>query len=123
MKITSLTVSGVSFPASSAIDYSKNKVWSKNTGRTATGKMVGSIKVIKKKLEITYNYLTQAQIQEMDAVVSSMTAYHKVKFYDITENKEVEFTGYFGDATYPIYGYGAGGKPVVTGYKISIIEQ
>lgn len=123
MKITSLTVSGVSFPPSSEINYSKNKIWSKNTGRTSTGKMVGSIKAIKKKLEITYNYLTQAQVQKIDAVVSSTTAFHKVKFYDVTSDKEEEFNGYFGDATYPIYGYGYDGNPVVTGYKVSIIEK
>ena len=49
-------------PALNGIEESQEKIWSKNTGRTSSGKMTGDIVTTKLKLKIKYPVLTIEQI-------------------------------------------------------------
>lgn len=121
--VSYLKVDGVMFPPLSANQPSNNKIWSQDAGRSTTGKMQGKIICIKRKLELKWNYLTEHQIQTISRKIDSKTEWHKIEYYDVTKGELVEFTGYFGDSTYPIYGLDQQKNICVTGMAISIIER
>ena len=51
--ISAVIIEGVTFPvAYNGYTYSRNKIWSKNTGRNDYGEMVGTIVAIKDKIEL-----------------------------------------------------------------------
>lgn len=125
INIGHLKVDGVTFPLPSANGFklSKNKVWSSNAGRTATAKFVGHIVANKRKLEITYNVLTQKQVEKISNVIDSTKSYHTVEYYDITKGQNQSFTGYCSDGVYPLYGFAQNGDVIVTGCSFSFVEQ
>lgn len=122
-RIGYLKVDGVEFPPSSARNMNYEKIWSANTGRTAKGKMTGSIVANKRKIEDTINYLKEEQVKKISDIMDTTKAFHNIEYYDITKNKNMTMIGYFGDSSYPIYGFDAMGNPCVTGFSFSIIEQ
>ena len=119
-------LNGVELPIkSNGYKHSRNKIWSKNTGRTNSGKMVGSILAIKEKVEITFLPLTPAQAKIIDDVVNDIdnpfvTA--KIIFVDGTEK---EITAYTGDISYSWVStrLGESKNGLITGSTLSIIEQ
>ena len=59
------------------------KIWSKNTRRTASAKMVGDIKALKTTLDIAWEEMTQEQITSLDKAVSDISAsFFSVTFLD-----------------------------------------
>ena len=66
-------IEGVKFPvAYNGYTYSRNKIWSKNTGRNDYGEMVGTIVDIKDKVELQLPPLTGEQALLLDNVVSDI---------------------------------------------------
>lgn len=118
-----LKVGTTTFKSVSTLTLSNNKIWSTDTGRTATGKMTGKIIDVKKKLEVSWKYLTKEEVNTISKLVDSKTAFHTIEYYDIAKNKIGSFTGYFGDGTYPVYGFDAQRNACVTGMSLSIIEK
>lgn len=112
----------VATPAENGISIGRYKTWSENSGRTESGKAIGTIKYQKYKLEIQWNKLTAAQIKKIDDIVSDKSnPFVPVKFRNIDGTMK-EITCYFGDSVMPVYRY-KDGKAVVDGYKLSAIEQ
>lgn len=112
----------VALPAKNGISIGRYKTWSENSGRTVSGKAIGTIKYIKYKLEITWNELTADEIEKIDKIVSDKKSpFIPVKFRDLTGNMK-QITCYFGDSVMPVYRY-IDEKPIVDGYKLSAIEQ
>lgn len=69
--ISAVIIEGVTFPvAYNGYTYSRNKIWSKNTGRNDYGEMVGTIVAIKDKVELQLPPLTGEQALLLDNVVS-----------------------------------------------------
>lgn len=120
-----LKVDNVAFPPISAdgLVEGKQKIWSTNTGRTVSGKMVGTIVGIKRKLEITYKVLTKEQVATISNAIDNKTEWHTIEYFSAVDNGVVSFTGYFGDNSYPIYGTSINGEVLVTGISFSIIER
>ena len=109
-------------PAENGLSIGRYKTWSENSGRTESGKAIGTIKYIKYKLEIQWDKLTESQMKQIDDIVSDIsTPFTKVKFRNIDGNMK-EITAYFGDSVMPVYMY-KDGKSIVDGYKLSTIEQ
>lgn len=64
---------GIEMPTPASIEYSNNKLWSQNTGRsTATGLNVGDIITIKKKLVISWTWLTGEQTELLNSFISNV---------------------------------------------------
>lgn len=112
----------VATPVENGITRSVNKTWSENSGRTSAGKAVGTIKYIKKKLEITWGMLSASELKKIEDVANDKDKPFKEVKYREVDGKMQTITCYFGDSVAQIYRY-QDGKAQVTGYKISAIEQ
>lgn len=119
-----LIMDGITMPTPkyNGFKISKNKIWSKNTGRNDYGDMVGNIIKIKRKVEITFPPLTPAQTALLDSVVSSTTSYHTLSYTDEAGNITT-MTVYFNDPVYPILGTNIHGKQINDGVGVNAIEQ
>lgn len=112
----------VATPKEDGISLGRYKTWSENSGRTDEGKAIGTIKYIKTKLEISWDTLTSADIIKIDNIVSNKSKpFVSVKFRGL-DGEFKTITTYFGDSVIPITRY-KNGKPVISGYKLSTIEQ
>lgn len=109
-------------PAHKGVTISTNKIWSANTGRTSTGKMVGTIVATKAKLEIKWPPLTQDEVALIESVVSDASKpFVAVEYTDAT-GTTVSKTMYFGDVTYTQYSWSDGIR-YITDVSVSAIEQ
>lgn len=59
-------------PKVGGISRKSEKIWSKNTGRTATARMQGTIIAIKKTLSISWPALTQAEQELIESQISNV---------------------------------------------------
>lgn len=110
-------------PKQGGFSISKNKIWSRNAGRNDAGSMVGTIIAVKKKIEIEWPPLTTDQVHLIDSIVSDPdNPFVPVEYTDEAGNV-TEITGYFGDVSYPVYSMNAAGKQIISGVKLSGIEQ
>ena len=98
---------GVTLPSPDAVTASDEIVWSANTGRAASGKMLGDVVADKKTFAITWGVLTRAELQiirnalqsgfhpfvlEEDGTVTTIQAYRGTI--------SAELLGSFGGVTY-----------------------
>ena len=74
-----LTINGYTPPATDKGGYkvTENKIWSKNTGRTATGLMVGDIVTRKYSLVLTWSELEGDTVKSIDKAINSSS------FFDV----------------------------------------
>lgn len=117
-----LQIDGVTMPEpkQGGITFSEEKIWSKNTGRTTDGTMVGDIVAIKTKMKLSFAVLSGEQIALLDAAVSP--AFIEVYFKDPRINAYTTKTFYAGTPSYPVYSYAAG-LPEYVGTAVDLIEQ
>lgn len=109
-------------PALEGLIISKEKVWSANTGRTAAGKMVGTVVAVKTTVKIKWPPLTPAQVAVIEAAVSDGSdPFVPVKFTDAT-GTTVTKTMYFGTPTYTVYSW-ANGRQYLRDVSVTAIEQ
>lgn len=68
-----LKINGYTPPApdEGGIVIGRMKIWSENTKRTASCKMVGDIKAVKATLSITWSKMTQSQLDELDKAINN----------------------------------------------------
>lgn len=59
-------------PDMEGIKLAKRKLWSKNTGRTASGKMVGDIITRKYELKVTWFKLSQSEAAALDEAIEQV---------------------------------------------------
>lgn len=115
-----LTIGGKSMPPVKSLSVSAEKIWSKNTGRVASGKMAGDLVAIKMKLSVEFAPLNDSQAAKVDDAISK--AFFDVKFKNPRTGKEETHRMYAGSATYPVYSY-VNGLPRYVGTKVDLIEQ
>lgn len=107
LSVKELYIDGIRMPTPKlgGLTITPNKMWSANTGRLeSSGEMVGTIVAIKHKVSIKWPDLTMEQIGTIEAAVSSLAAFHTLKYTDMT-GQVVTMQVYFGDPTYTIYSY------------------
>lgn len=107
LSVKELYIDGVKMPTPKlgGLTITPNKMWSANTGRLeSSGEMVGTIVTVKHKVSIKWPDLTMEQIGTIEAAVSSLSAFHTLKFTDMTGTTR-SLQVYFGDPTYTIYSY------------------
>lgn len=122
--VTDLTINGVSMPdpALEGVTISTEKVWSSNTGRTASGRMVGSVIAKKTTIKIKWPVLTPAQAAVIESAVSdSANPFVPVAYTDMC-GQRVTRTVYFGTPSYTVYSW-ADGLQLVKDVSVSGIEQ
>lgn len=124
ISVTGLVINGVAMPdpALEGVTISTEKVWSANTGRTASGKMVGSIVATKTTIKIKWPVLTPAQVNTIESAVSDPEhPFVPVQYTDMCGNR-VSRTVYFGTPTYTVYSW-ADGLRLVKDTSVDGIEQ
>lgn len=104
----------------SGLTITREKIWSKNTGRSASGVMVGDIVRIPYKLQCEWPPLTAEEVKALDAAVSK--AFFSVQFWDPSTNGPKTITAYAGTLTLPVYSY-VNGVKTYSGVKVDLIER
>lgn len=122
--VKELWVDGVQLPtpALEGITFTRNKMWSANTGRLEnTGTMAGTIVAIKNKLEIKWPPLTMEQVGIIENAVSTTKPFHQLRYTDMSGTAKT-ITVYFGDPSYTLYSYSPGVQ-YVKDVTVSAVEQ
>ena len=88
--MASLIINGVTMPEpkQGGLSISKEKIWSKNTGRGADGTMNGDVVARKFTLKVEWPILSDAQAEVVDKAIDP--AYVKVKFRNPGTGKTVK---------------------------------
>lgn len=109
-------------PKNLGIKIKKEKVWSKNTTRTASAFMVGDIKRIIRTVTIEWPLLTNSQVRMIDNEISNVQkAFVPIKYID--EKGDISsYQVYFGAPIYQLYSW-ADGFRLVTGVAVDAVEQ
>ncbi|MCD8381552.1 MAG: hypothetical protein LUC30_01335 [Clostridiales bacterium] len=122
--VTDLTINGVAMPdpALEGLSISQEKIWSSDTGRSSSGKMLGTIVAIKTTVKIKWPVLTMAQAKVIEAAVSDEdNPFVPMKYTDMT-GETVTKTVYFGTPSYTVYS-GADDLQWVKDVEVEGIEQ
>lgn len=122
--VSDLYINGVKMPdpALEGVTVSREKIWSSNTGRTTSGKMVGTVVAVKTTLKIKWPVLTPAQVATIEGAVSDPdNPFVPVKYTDAT-GATVTKTMYFGTPSYTVYSW-ANGMQYIKNASVDGIEQ
>lgn len=123
MDIKDITINGNSIPVpdEDCFKRTKNKLWSSNTGRATSGKMVGDIVAVKYTLEFSWSELTADEVLSLETAVGT-DAFFLVTFPEEGTGNALTKTFYAADMTY-------GTKRIIKGNEIysdislQLIEQ
>lgn len=70
-------------PDEGGIKIGVEKIWSDNTGRSASGLMIGDIKAIKTVLDISWHKLKDSEVLNLDEAINSVDKpFFLVEYYD-----------------------------------------
>lgn len=116
-----LEINGIRMPEPklNGLKIKKEKIWSSNTGRTASAFMVGDLISIKYTLSIEWPVLTFEEAVLIDTEISK--PYFSVKFQDV-DGTYITKEFYAGTPVYPVYSYGCP-KYVYSGTAVDLIER
>lgn len=123
MQVDEITINGyrIPVPDENGFKRTKNKLWSSNTGRSASGKMLGDIIAVKYSLEFLWAKLTAAQITSLEAAVGT-DAFFTVVFPKEGTGAKLTRNFYAADMTYDTKKY-ENGKEIYSDVSLQLIEQ
>lgn len=123
LRIYEITINGwqIPIPDINGFKRTKNKLWSSNTGRTSSGRMVGDIKAIKYTLEFAWSKLTDTQLQELEAAIGT-AAFFPVEFPEEGTGNKLKKNFYAADPTYETKVV-VDGKEIYCNFTLQLIEQ
>lgn len=108
--------------APTTVTFTNNKLWAGNTGRSASGLMVGDIITIKKTISLTWEKISADEVKIINNYISSPDN----SFFTITllneEFEEHTYTVYASDPTYEIWGWNKN-RQFVKQLAVDLIEQ
>lgn len=81
MKIASTTVKD---PKRGGIAVTDEPIWSANTGRSSTGKMIGDIVAWKQTIEVSWPPLTYAEMKAIRDAIVGAGEFFSIEYPDIT---------------------------------------
>ena len=125
LTVSNLTVDGVAMPAPKApggMKIKEEKIWSKNTGRTAAATMVGTILAIKRTVDISWPPLTVEQVGIIEAAASNKDKPFPLMSYTDQRGTRHTMNVYFGTPSYTCFNW-IKGQWMVTDVTASAIEQ
>lgn len=117
-----LIIDGVTMPEPKheGLTLSREKIWSKNTGRGSDGTMNGDVVARKWSLKVEWPPLTESELKILNNAINP--AFVSVKFIEPGSGKLVEKEMYAGTPSYPVYSY-ASGLPRYVGVGVTLIER
>ena len=123
LPVYELSIDGVALPRPlrGGVTITDEKVWSSNTGRTASAKMVGTLIAIKTTIVISWPSLTGAEaalIRQM--VCNTAHPFRVLRFVDVA-GTVTEKTVYFSSPSFPVRTIRHGGR--ISGLTVNCIEQ
>lgn len=123
MTISQLIVDGVTLPtpAKEGVAIGTEKIWSADTGRVASGMMHGTIVGIKKTVKMKFPPLTPVQVKQIESVVSTGSAFHNLRFTDLT-GTTTTINCYF-SSTSGTWSSWVEGMQYINGYEVDAIER
>lgn len=110
----------VAEPAHKGINVTDETIWSSNTGRSSTGKMIGDVVARKATIEVTWNALTYAQTKEIADAIKAGGNFFYIKYPDLGQYKVKEV--YAGNVPRELYSLHEGIK-YYTGVQVTFIER
>lgn len=117
-----LKFNGEVMPTPAEITFTNNKIWSENTGRSATCLLVGDLKTIKKTISIVWTHLNGEQIAQVNRYISNVySPFFSVTVIDETF-QESTYTVYAGDPTYEILSWDSP-LQFTKNVSVNLIEQ
>lgn len=114
-----LKINNTDLPTPQNVIYSKNKIWSQNTGRLDNGYFVGDLIAVKNKYEVTFPPLSTSDLATVRTAVNVDFATVKITN---AEGGTDEVTAYFGDLNVESYSWHNNIKYAINA-KVSIIER
>ena len=119
-----LRINGVSVraPKIGGITRKSEKVWSSNTGRTASTRMVGTILGIKKTVSISWPPLTQDEMELIEAQISNAASPFVTVVITLPDGGSESMECYFGTPSFKEWSY-IGGQWMCTDAKVDAIER
>lgn len=108
-------------PIEDGIQIAEEKIWSSDTGRTSSGKLVGTLIAVKRTVTITWPSLSAAQAKAIRQAVTEGSAFQTMTWTDI-DGTTASMTCYFSSPQYTIHRL-RNGVPVITGCTVQGIEQ
>ncbi len=123
MRVDEITINGYRIPVPDENGFKRtiNKLWSSNTGRSASGKMLGDIVAVKYTLEFSWSKLTSAQITSLETAVGT-DAFFTVVFPKEGIGTKLTRNFYAADMTYDTKKY-ENGKEIYSDVSLQLIEQ
>lgn len=118
-----ITVNGVTLPAPAVeggLTESYESIWSSDTGRTASGKMVGTLVATKAKLKFTWNALTWTEASTILGAI--LNKGFVTCTYPSIDGTVHSVTGYFGTPSFGQYSW-ADGLRWATEISVDFVEQ
>ena len=109
---------GVALPSPVAIDAADEIIWSEATGRSASGKMLGSVIAEKGTFSIRWGVLTKAELNTIRRRIKS--GFHP--FTVDIDGDSATISSYRGTLTYAVLGT-YGGVTYYNNAAVTIIEQ
>lgn len=123
MRIDEIKINSYSIPVpdENGFKRTKNKLWSSNTGRTASGKMVGDIVAVKYTLEFSWSELSAAELKTLEDAVGT-AAFFPVIFPEEGTGTQLTKNFYAADMTYDTKTI-VDGKEIYSDVALQLIEQ
>lgn len=109
-------------PKIGGITRKREKIWSSNTGRTASGKMQGTINAIKTTYSFEWPALSQQEQELIDSLVSDKATPFSTIRIRRPDGSVHTMECYFGTPTYGEWNL-IGGRWRCTGAKVDAIER
>lgn len=107
LTVTDLKIDGVTMPTllEGGLILTSEKLWSEDTGRTASGRMEGTILAIHKKGQLKWPPLTMEETAIIENAVSNIKKPFCTVEYTDMRGKRQSIAAYFGTPTYTINDY------------------
>lgn len=124
LTVSDLKINGQVMPAPKVggMKIKPEKIWSKNTGRSAATTMLGTILAIKNTVEISWPPLTVEQVIDIESVVSNPELPFVPMSYTDQTGRPHTMNVYFGTPSYSCFDW-INGQWMVTDAAVSGIEQ
>lgn len=121
--MATLVINGIQMPPpdTNGIDLATEPVWSKNTGRVASGVMTGDIIIWIETLSIKWTRLTAEQFKKVRAACKS-AAFFPVTYLDPDTDSYVTRTFYSGTPKATLEDSGANAR-CYTGVSVELIQK
>ena len=98
----------VATPKQGGVVITDEPIWASNTGRSATGKMIGDIVTWKTTVNVTWPPLSLSESKKIVEAIKNAGSYFKIKYRDFSSKEMVEKTVYVSDLPRTVYSLAKG---------------